>query len=165
MKRAVGLYGCLIVVSVMQAAYYYPKLPDTIALHFDGSGVPDGFQSKEFVLALDVGLVVFLVAVFGGINLAITRAPAYLMKLPNKDYWLAPQRRAQTHLAMSSLMLWVGFVTIVLALAVFQLAIHASLSESGMLNNDVFAVLLAAYAAFIFAWLIRVFLKFKRVPQ
>jgi uncharacterized membrane protein len=164
MKRTVGLHVCLAVFAVAQAAYYYPRLPDTVASHFDLSGQPDRYMSKETVVAVHGGVVALLAAMFLGINFIIGKVPDTLVSMPNKDYWLAPERRTQTYDAISSLMLWFGCATIAFLLGAFQIAVHANLSEDRRMRNVVFWSLLAVYAIFVCAWLIRLILRFTKVP-
>lgn len=164
MKRAVGLYVCLIVIAVVQAAYYHPRLPDTVASRFGFSGEPVGYMSKGSMVASQVGVVVFVAALFLAVDFIMPRVPDSLVSLPNKDYWLAPERRAQTHAAISSSMLWIGCATIVFMLGAFQTGIRANLSEGGTLRTDVFWVLFAVYVVFVFAWMIWFFRRFVRVP-
>jgi uncharacterized membrane protein len=58
-----GLFA-LLGVSV----YYYPKLPDTIPSHFNGSGLPDKYEGKSFFWVLP-GISVFLYILLSVINL------------------------------------------------------------------------------------------------
>jgi len=163
-KRAIRAYLLLIGVSVLQAGYYYPKLPDTVASHFNVAGDPDSWMSKDPFLALSVGLVTFIAVVWLGIHLLIARMPDSMVNLPHKDYWLAPQRRKQTHAFMASVMLWLACATMGLIIAVDQLVIQANLSEAQTLSNA-FWVLLSLYLVFTVVWLVRLFLRFKRIPD
>ena len=69
------------------------ELPPTVASHFDAAGQANAFMSRSgytrFVLCLAIGLPVLVVAV-----LTAVYSRAADMKLPNRDYWLAPQRIA-----------------------------------------------------------------------
>jgi uncharacterized membrane protein len=164
MKQVIGLYVCLIAVSVVQAAYYYPRLPDTVASHFNFAGAPDGYMNKGSAVALHVGVIVLLAALFAGIAFIIPRVPSSLVSMPNKDYWLAPERRARSLASISLFMLSFGCATIVFMLAIFTIAMHANLSEGGRLRNDLLWSLLAVYGVFVLLWLSRFVLRFARVP-
>ena len=48
--------------------YYFPRLPETIPSHFNGSGQPDGYESKSFFWVLPA-ITVFLYILLTLINL------------------------------------------------------------------------------------------------
>jgi uncharacterized membrane protein len=41
-----SFYG-LIAVGVLQSIYYYPRMPEVVASHFDGLGAANGWSSKN----------------------------------------------------------------------------------------------------------------------
>ncbi len=94
---ALLLLACIFVTATVS------ELPLTVASHFDGAGRANAFMSRSgytrFVLCLAVGLPTVVVAVLTGVY---SRAADF--KLPNRDYWLAPQRvdRTRTLLAGNS---------------------------------------------------------------
>ena len=55
---AVILTTCLI------SFWFYPKMPDRMATHFNASGQPDGYASKEIGLFLMPVIMIFITAVF-----------------------------------------------------------------------------------------------------
>jgi uncharacterized membrane protein len=71
-------------------------LPEVAASHFGGSGMANGFMSRDFyvwfMLLCVVGLPVLLVYV-PTISL---KKPGAGLRLPNREYWLAPERQADT---------------------------------------------------------------------
>jgi len=72
------------------------ELPARIATHFDITGQPNGWMSRafylEFTLALAVGLPFFLIATTS----FSARLPGSLRRIPNREYWMAPERRPAT---------------------------------------------------------------------
>lgn len=71
-------------------------LPTRIASHFDGSGRADGWMRRDtFLLTLELtglGLAYGIGAIFAG----LTHLPNRFINLPNRDYWLGPERREAT---------------------------------------------------------------------
>ena len=49
---------------VCQAVYFYTRLPDTVAIHFRTSGIPDGWASNEANLVISICLYVFIAGIF-----------------------------------------------------------------------------------------------------
>jgi uncharacterized membrane protein len=76
--------------------YSYFTLPDKVAIHFSGGGVPNGWMSKlNYVISF--GLLGILIPLFIIWIFHITpNLPKGLINLPNKEYWLAPDQFQQT---------------------------------------------------------------------
>lgn len=72
-------------------------LPERVATHFSGSGQPDGWMTRSgylwFITAFNMGITAFMVIIF----YVIRFMPASLINMPNKAYWLSPERRPYTN--------------------------------------------------------------------
>lgn len=154
----------LLAAALFQIAYYYPQLPATVASHFGAGGQANGWASKEFFFGLYLGILALMVLSFAGIPVVFRRIPPGLINLPNKDYWLAPERVGSTVQALGREMLVFGNATIAFMVAVFELAIQANLSESGRLPQSLMWILLAVYMLFTAIWLVQFYRRFARPP-
>jgi Protein of unknown function (DUF1648) len=110
-----GSSSVLLLILVAGAAFFVwvtsRSLPEVVASHFGASGVASGFMPRafyvRFILAFVVGLPLALVFLP---SLAFSN-PKARFNLPNREYWLAPDRRTETieflrqHLARFGLML------------------------------------------------------------
>ena len=94
MKPSLTIILGLIALALLQAVFYYPQLPDTIATHFAGNGEPNGWSSKSTFFLLMIGIMVFIGISLGPSVLWLWQPG--LVNLPNRDYWLAPERNEQT---------------------------------------------------------------------
>ena len=82
-------------------------LPARMAVHFDAAGNPNSFMPANrylrltllFALGLPIALVGIMTAVF---------SRAIDFKLPNRDYWLAPERLARTRSVLVRHGIWAG---------------------------------------------------------
>jgi uncharacterized membrane protein len=101
-------FATLLGIVVLQAIVYYPQLPAQLASHFDARGLPNGWSSKSAYFALQAFIVLVLTLCFAVLPSLLERAPARLLNLPNKDYWLAPERRAATMARVASALTWFG---------------------------------------------------------
>src|SRR4051812_45558370 len=81
-------------------ARHYPQLPPQVASHFNFAGQPDAWSSKAQFLGMSIALLALVVFMLGLISSVAWYAPAGLINLPNKDYWLAPERETETRSAI-----------------------------------------------------------------
>jgi uncharacterized membrane protein len=163
MRTQRGVFVILVLAAALQIAYFYPLLPDTMASHFDGSGRPNGWASKGAFIALYIGLLAMMAANFLVLPAFLEKLPVSLVNLPNKSYWLAPERREQAWAKVQVYLLAFGNAAVALMFFVFQLAMLANLSESRMLSPAIW-VLLAAFVAFVGGCLFRLFRAFRLPP-
>jgi serine/threonine-protein kinase len=153
-----------IALALLQASHYAALLPEQIASHFDAAGRADGWSSKNSFLALNLAFVVGMALLFFGVTYLINTVPNDWINLPNKDYWLAPERRAATLNAISAQMEWLAAMTLALLLGMTQLTIQANLETgSGRLSGG-FGFLFGAYMAFFGVWLVLLLRKWYAPP-
>lgn len=48
------IYLGLLLLAILQAAWYYPQLPEMVASHFGVSGKPDGWMSRQSFLLVEL---------------------------------------------------------------------------------------------------------------
>ena len=71
-------------------------LPEVAASHFGGSGVANGFMPRLFYVKFMLLFVVVLPLVLVFVPSISLKNPKAGIRLPNRDYWLAPERQAET---------------------------------------------------------------------
>jgi uncharacterized membrane protein len=164
MKRSAVIYLAMVTVSVIQGVWYYPKLPEAVASRFGASGAPDGWMSRGMFVGILIGMTVFVAALLTAVQWAMLLLPASLVNLPNKAYWYAPERQADTRASLSRFMLQFGVATMLLVIVVMQMALQANLSPEPRLSSA-FWFVFVAYLLFIVVWVIRLFVRFGRLPS
>lgn len=150
-------------VAVVQLLYYYPAMPDTMASHFDGAGRPNGFQSRDGFFALTAAMLGMVVVLFGGFRFLFRVLPARAINVPDREYWLAPERFDDTIDFMVRQMEWMGVATLLLLILVLQGVFEANQSSEPMLDSTMWW-LLGGYFLYTAVWLFR-FLRRFRKPQ
>lgn len=75
-------------------------------------------------------------------GLLIGRLPLSVINLPNKEYWLAPERREGTVAFLISQMLRLSVLELGLVIVLHQLVIDANRQQPPRMSNIVWAVLL-----------------------
>ena len=140
--------------------------PTQMASHFDIQGEPDRFSTKEqfFGFELQTMLVVIGLGVVTQILVLMTPVEWINMKMPNREYWLAPEHRDEIMDRMSS---FVAILFGIVALGVqagFELAVSANLHQP--IHFDAQAMLMVIAGLFVATPLMLVWLTISfRVPS
>ena len=108
-----------------QIIYYHPRLPQTVATHFNLHGAADGWGTKGMLIGVTAGGACLLAVVFLTISYAISLTPS------------APIGRG---------FLWFGAATLALILAITYMAFRANLAASPTIGVAPMYALLAYLA-------------------
>ncbi len=117
MKLSIGILAVLALLMVVQMAYYYPQLPDTVASHFNAMGRPNGWMSKTAFVVIVLAALLLSAAPTVGFALLLPHLQN-AMNLPNKEYWLAPERRDNTLAFVGASMIWIESLVVALLLVI-----------------------------------------------
>jgi uncharacterized membrane protein len=153
----------LVVVSLFEAARQWNSAPSVVASHFDAAGRPNAWSSRDAFFGLQVAVTLGVAALFIGIPRLVRSTPARLINLPNKSFWLAPERREETMDRLASFFDAFASATVLLLLAVFELASRAS--RGGNLSSSYFLPVLASYLVFSAVWTVALIRAFASVPD
>jgi hypothetical protein len=138
-------------------------LPPLVASHFDGAGYPTANMARAFyitfVFAMGVGFPIAMVAL---LTLIYSRAGD--MKLPNRDYWLAPEHIAQTRALLVSHVVWFGCLMVAMVCYVHWLELIAHRSTPPHLSNRFVGVGLLVFFAITGVWIIKLLRAFRSPP-
>ena len=155
------IFFALTALSVVQVVIYYPRMPAVVASHFDGLGAANGWSSKEVFFGLYLAILLMLFAVFGWMPKWIESRPGRSMKIPNREYWLAPERRAETWAFFQRQMMFMGNLHLLLAIFAIQLAIFANFDRPARIHPAIGWALAVYFIVFV-AWLIHFFRHFRK---
>jgi uncharacterized membrane protein len=136
-------------------------LPDQVAIHFRSGGEPDAWASKWTNAVIFLLIQMPLFALFISVGRLTLNMPSKWLSLPNKDYWLKPENRAELEARFGALMEEFGFVLFVFLFAVGLLALAANLSEPVRLNEPVFLLCFVAFMLYVPFWLVKLFRRLK----
>jgi uncharacterized membrane protein len=145
----------------IQCLHYVPLLPEGLASHFDGAGRANGSSSKESFFVFYVGMLGLMTLVFFLLPILLRGVPPSIINIPNREYWLVPERKDQAFSMLKEEMGWFGNGVLVMMVATLQLAINANLPGGGF-RTDLMWILLAAFFLFTGLWLVRLYRRFAK---
>ncbi len=139
-----------------------PQLPPHVAAHFALNGIPDHWLDRDSYLAL----MLFLVAVMplaGALVVAILiRNAPVLINIPNRAYWLAPERRAATVAFVTTGGLWVNAAFALFLAGVHRLVVNANEAQPPRLAAVPVGLLIAGVVTISLVTWIAIYLRFRQ---
>jgi hypothetical protein len=140
-------------------------LPPVVASHFDGSGAANGFMTREYYTLLMLALVV-------GMPLLLVYLPAFAfsgpeakINVPNRDYWLAPERRQATVCFLRRHIARFGTLLLLLLCYVHWLVVQANAQVPPRLSSPWFMGGLIVFVVLSIIWAAVLRGRFRKVPR
>jgi len=146
--------------AIAQCVSVFPLLPDRLASHFGPSGMPNGWMSKSQFFAVYAAVLAPALAVEFWVARRIGKTPEAKIHLPNKEFWLAPERREETFGYFQSFFAWYGCALLLLLVYVMGLAMSANLDPSPRLPTGPTITAITAFVAFNVAAVIAMHRRF-----
>ena len=155
-------FAVAILISVLEAIWFYPVIPGRMAVHFNALGVADDWGPKQpFFICLGVVFSVIAI-IFGAFILFLLRLPDSLINLPNKDYWLAPVRRQETMDRITDQMFFFGAMSIFLLDGISFLCFRANLMPVPAMPVILLWGMLGGFILLNLIWTIYMIRSFRR---
>ena len=154
------VFVVLLAAALLQMAWYYPRLPERMASHFDAAGRANAFLPKPAFFILYASVLGLLSVLFLLTPMLLARLPNGMINLPNRDYWLAPERRSLALAKVQAFSVGFGNGMLLFLLLVFRDVMRANLLEVPELSMRIW-VFLALLAAFSIVWTVRLGRSFR----
>lgn len=162
-KFPIVVFGALLATAAWRVNLLAGRLPGMVAVHFDASGNPNGFATREgcreLMLWFTVGAPAFIVLVTALIPRLI---PPAMINVPNRDYWLAPERAGESVGFLGEQGVWFGCIFLVFSVWVDELLVKANSTAPPALPTAAFLGAMALLFAAIGLWAVRMFRRFRR---
>ncbi|ASQ90690.1 hypothetical protein CHL67_06905 [Prosthecochloris sp. GSB1] len=159
-SMAVWLLSLLIALMAAHALYYYSILPDRMPTHFGFSGEPDAWGSKTvFFLWYFIATVVLAVS-HTVAHHVFSRGHTSWLNIPNKKYWLAPERMHETLDYLRRGLLLFGSGTLLFLLDIVHQSFQVALGHAAALSHVWTSAFV--YIAFSVAWTAAIYRRFGR---
>jgi hypothetical protein len=86
----------VLLVCLFELAWLWSITPETMAAHFNIQGSPDRFVPKAEFFQFQVQTLLVVILVSLPFQFLFLVLPPGLINMPNREYWLASERRAGT---------------------------------------------------------------------
>lgn len=158
-----SIFVAIVLAAIAQCIFSFPQLPERVASHFAASGAPNGWMTKQaffiiyaVMIALAAVIEIYPARSIGG------RSSARI-NLPNKEYWLAPERRAETMAYFERFFAWYGCAFLLVMVLIMGLAIETNLDPPPHLPAGPTLAIIAGFVAFNIVSLIQMFRRFSKI--
>jgi Protein of unknown function (DUF1648) len=162
-RYPIVVFGVLLAAAAWRVSVLAGQLPEIVAVHFDGSGNPNGFTTREdcrhFMLSFTLGAPAFIVLV----TVLIPRLiPPAMINIPNRAYWLAPQRVGESLGFLSEQGVWFGCLFLAFLACVDELLVKANSVTPPVFPTGLFLGSMVLLFAGIGVWALRMFKRFRQ---
>jgi uncharacterized membrane protein len=153
---------CLIVFTCVFIVYTSQILPDRVATHFSAGYEADGWMTRagyvSFMLAFTVGMAGLLVFTTG----VLPGKFPHWTNVPNRDYWLAPARRAESLGYLAAHGKRLAYLVVMMMLGMHYTVLIANQTQPPRLPGSVFTSILISFALALLWWIVRLYRRFPR---
>lgn len=164
-RLPIALFWLLVALFTGHVASSIESFPDPIATHFGGSGVANGWMPRatylRFILILGLGMPFFVV----GIHQIIASYAGDQFNIPNRAYWLAPQRRAESLAFVVRHGWWLACIMSMFMTAVHALLLVANRASPPRLPSPSFALLVGGFLVGLAVWTLVLHRRFRKPAE
>jgi uncharacterized membrane protein len=157
-----GLFFAIVLAAMAQCLHDFPLLPDRLASHFAASGVPNGWMTKTQFMVMYAVVLLPALAIEFWVSRRIANQPDARINLPNKEYWLAAERRVDTFAYFDCFCAWYGCAFLFVVAFAMGLAMRANFDSPPRLPTGPIISDIAGFVLFNFAALISMFHRFSK---
>lgn len=165
LRRAFLLLPLLLVAAWF--AWRWSALPEQLSTSFDFAGNARDSMGRTGFVVLSIAMLAGMAALFGGLATWLPSIPSAWVNLPEKEFWLAPERRVETMARLAVFLDVVG-----LAMCTMLALIFVAIGEHAIAGTDRFPsswlaapILLVVVTIFGVAWLDRPFRERRRAAR
>jgi hypothetical protein len=159
MKMGKSIFVSLLFIFYGLLVYTYFILPENVAVHFSLGGDSNGWMSKvTYIITFGfIGTVSSLLVILSFYK--FRSSTKNTINLPNRDYWLAPERFQQTILDLMNFGIWFANVTLILFIGGGSLILDANMHSNVHSIPFKYGIVLLLFPFAILLW--RFFRHFK----
>lgn len=167
MQRGSSTSLFLILVAIAAAFVWLTGrfLPDTVASHFNAAGAANSFMPRSIYVSFMLVIIVALPLALVFLPSLALSSPRARINLPNREYWLAPERRAETVGFLRRHSARFGSMLVMFLCYVHWLVVRANALAPPDLSSSWFIGGLVVFVASMIAWTAALFGRFRSIPE
>lgn len=158
------LFALLVVANAALVLSTGHLLPERIATHFDFSGDADGWMSRGGYQAFMIAFAVVLPTIEVALLSALPRLAPGSVRLPNREQWLAPERREETLGFLSRHGYWLGCLMSAFLGGVHLSILQANREQPAHMPSSVLAWVLVPFVLGTAIWVGALLVRFHKPP-
>jgi len=159
-----NIFLAILAAGILQCLHDYPLLPERMASHFGASGDPNGWMMKSQFLSVYAVVLIPAIILEFWMPFKIGRTSGNRLNLPNKNYWLAPERRAETLAYFETFFAWYACAFLALEVFAMGLGMRANLHDPPRLPTGPIVFAIAAFVLFNIVCITAVVRRFSKLP-
>jgi hypothetical protein len=137
-------------------------LPAQVASHFGRTDQPNAWTPRDTYVAIMVGAATLLPLFLVTLITWLPRVFPGAVNIPNRDYWLAPERRQHLLSILADFGWAFGCLLTLFIVGVHWVVVAANTSAPTQLPDRPFQALIAAFIAAMCVWTVALCLRFRR---
>lgn len=139
-------------------------LPAVVASHFAGSGQANGFMPRGMYRAIMLGIGIGAPLLVGWLPAMLVKGDGHNLNLPNRDFWLAPERQAATIAFLRGHGQWFAAAVALFLAYVHWLVVLANRLQPPVLSSSAMMAGLVVFFVALAVWIGALFRRF-RLPR
>jgi hypothetical protein len=137
------------------------NLPPLVASHFDSAGHVNAYMPRDSYIALFLGIAVVVPLFLVIVPRHAFSKPGVRINLPNRDYWLAPERREETVRFLARQTSVFAWLVMLFLCYVQWLVVRANALTPPSLNSGALMSGLVVFLVCTFSWIVRLVARFR----
>ena len=166
MKRTSSLLALIVLLAAAAVFILLSgrSLPPIVASHFASDGYANGFMPRKTYLGLMLFITVFVPLLLAFIHSSMRFIPPRFFSLPNREYWLAPERTAETFGFFHNHGMYFSALLAVFLCFVHWLVVRANELQPPHFSPTLFFAGLLLFLVAVAVWIGVLVVHFRRVP-
>ncbi|HEX8013208.1 MAG TPA: hypothetical protein VF814_20155 [Casimicrobiaceae bacterium] len=138
-------------------------LPERVASHFASGGAANGSMPREAYVALVLAMATLLPLFIVAMMARLPRVHPRRIRLPHRDYWLAPERRYSTFATLSGFAWALACALTLFVGGMYWLILVANATNPPQLAESAGDGLALGFGTVVVLWAFALYLRFRRL--
>lgn len=161
MRFGKTFYIIVILICVFEVVRIWNITPQQMAAHFNVQGNPDHFVSKAEFFGFQLQTMLIVVGTSLVPQLLLFILPVSFINMPNRDYWLSPERRDSTVDRLSSFAAAMFGIILLVIQVGFEISAYANLQMPILFNAKLMLMVMIASFVLIGGMLLQLTVSFR----